>query len=59
MARDEVDTSSNDRRKRKLPAYATNDDNISADKNDVVKRMKLTSNPSQLEAREELIYCLY
>jgi hypothetical protein len=47
MARDEVDTSliTNDRRKRKLPSYANNADNISADKDAVVKRMKLTSNP--------------
>jgi hypothetical protein len=49
MARDEVDTTliTNDRRKRKLPSYATNDDNISADKIGVIKRMKNTSNPSQ------------
>ena len=54
MARDEVDISliTNDRRKRKLPAYATDADNISADKNDVVKRMKVTSNPTQDEGEE-------
>jgi hypothetical protein len=47
MARDEVDPSliTNDRRKRKLPSYASNADNISADKDEIVKRMKLTSNP--------------
>ena len=58
MARDEVDISliTNDRRKRKLPAYATNADNISADKNDVVKRMKLTSNPTQAEEGEESFF---
>lgn len=46
MARDEVDPSliTNDRRKRKLPSYATNKDNISADKEGVVKRMKHTIN---------------
>jgi hypothetical protein len=50
MARDEVDPSliTNDRRKRKLPAYANNTDNISADKDAIVKRMKLTSNPEDL-----------
>jgi len=44
MARDEVDPSliTNDRRKRKLGSYATNKDNISADKDGVVKRMKHT-----------------
>lgn len=49
MARDEVDLSliTNDRRKRKLPSYVTNEDNISADKEEVVKRMKHTINPSQ------------
>jgi hypothetical protein len=58
MVRDEVDTSliTNDRRKRKLPSYATNEDNISADKNDVVKRMKHTSDPSQAASCEELNY---
>ena len=46
MARDEVNTSliTNDRRKHKLPSYANNTDNISADKEEVIKRMKLTSN---------------
>ena len=54
MACDEVDISliTNDRRKRKLPAYATDADNISADKNDVVKRMKVTSNPTQDKGEE-------
>ena len=50
MARDEVDPSliTNDPRKRKLPSYATNTDNISADKNEVIKRMKKnTDKPSQ------------
>jgi hypothetical protein len=46
MARDEVDLALiiNDQRKRKLGSYATNEDNISADKEAVVKRMKLTIN---------------
>jgi hypothetical protein len=58
MARDEVDPSliTNDRRKRKLPSYANNADNISADKDEVVKRMKLTSNPSR---REQIIKSLH
>lgn len=49
MACDEVDTSliTMDRRKRKLPSYVTNKDNISADKEDMVKRMKHTINPSR------------
>jgi hypothetical protein len=44
MARDEVDPSliTDEPRKRKLPSYANNPDNISADKDEVVKRMKLT-----------------
>ena len=48
MACNEVDPSliTNDRRKRKLPSYVTNNDNISADKNEVVKRIKHTLNPS-------------
>ena len=52
MARDEVDTSliTHNRRKRELPSYANNDDNISAEKEEVVKRMKHTSNA--LRARE-------
>ena len=49
MARDEVDPSliTNDHRKCKLPSYATNSDNISADKDEIVKRMKHTSNAFQ------------
>ena len=60
MAWDEVDISliTNDRHKRKLPTYATNADNILADKNDVVKRMKLMSNPTQDEG-EESIFSIY
>ena len=39
MAHDEVDPSliTNDHRKRKLPSYATNSNNISADKDEIVK----------------------
>ena len=46
MARDEVDPSliTDEPRKRKLPSYANNTDNISADKDEVVKRMRLTGN---------------
>ena len=45
MARDEVDTSliTSEPRKRKLPSYATNNDNISADKEEIIKRMKHTN----------------
>ena len=49
MARDEVDTSliTNDHRKRKLAPYTNDPDNISADKEEVIKRMKLTSSSEQ------------
>ena len=45
MARDEVDPTliTNDRRKRKLASYATDKDNISADKEAIVNRMKVTA----------------
>jgi hypothetical protein len=62
MARDEVDTSliTTDRRKRKLPSYATNNDNISADKDDVIKRMKHTvdtnNSSNACEQSTSLIY---
>ena len=48
MACDEVDLTliTNDRRKRKLGSYAKNKDNISADKDGIVKRMKITLNAS-------------
>ena len=50
MARDKAYTSliTNDHRKWKLPSYANNIDNISADKEEVyvIKWMKLTSNPA-------------
>ena len=44
MPHDEMDPSliTNEPRKRKLAAYVTNKDNISADKDDVIKRMKRT-----------------
>jgi hypothetical protein len=56
MPRDEVDPSliTNDRRKRKLPSYATNKDNISADKEQTVKRMKQTMNSSRLDLPDEV-----
>ena len=46
MARNKVDPSliNDEPRKRKLPSYANNTDNISADKDEVVKRMRLTGN---------------
>ena len=46
MARDEVNPSliTDEPRKQKLPSYANNTDNISADKDEVVKRMRLTGN---------------
>ena len=45
MARDEVDPTliTNDRCKRKLASYATDKDNISADKEAIVNRMKVTA----------------
>ena len=45
MPRDEVDPSliTNEPRKRKLASYVTNKDNISADKEEIIKRMKHTS----------------
>ena len=54
MARDEVDPSliTNDHHKRKLPSYATNSDNISADKDEIVKRMKHTSNAFQTHEQQ-------
>ena len=46
MACDEVDPSliTSNRHKRKLLSYVTNEDNISADKDEVVKKMKHTMN---------------
>jgi hypothetical protein len=48
MARDEVDTTliTSERRKRKLTSYITNDDNISADRDETIKRLKETVNPT-------------
>ena len=53
MARDEVDPSliTDEPRKRKLPSYANNADNISADKDEVVKRMKLTGTRGKQEKK--------
>lgn len=50
MPRNEVDSSliTAEPRKRKLPSYVTNKDNISADKDEMVKRMKRTLDPSKL-----------
>ena len=49
MPRDEIDPSliTDEPRKRKLAAYVTNKDNISADKEETVKRMKCTIDPSE------------
>jgi hypothetical protein len=57
MAHDEVDSAliTNDRRKRKLASYATNDDNISADKEGVVKRMKNTIHAANNASCEQSI----
>jgi hypothetical protein len=51
MPRDEMDPSliTNEPRKRKLASYVTNKDNISADKDETVKRLKRTVDP---QARE-------
>jgi hypothetical protein len=47
MARDEVDLSliTNEGRKQKMTSYITNEDNVSADKDETVKRLKETVNP--------------
>ena len=44
MPRDEIDPSliTNEPRKRKLASYVTDKNNISADKDEVIKRMKRT-----------------
>ena len=49
MPRDEMDPSliTNEPRKRKLTSYATNKDNISADKDETVKRLKRTVDPRE------------
>jgi hypothetical protein len=49
MPRDEMDLSliTNEPRKRKLASYATNKDNISADKDETVKRLKRTVDPRE------------
>ena len=39
----------NEPRKRKLASYVTNKDNISADKEETVKRMKRTMDPGKLQ----------
>ena len=46
MTHNEVDPSliTDEPQKWKLPSYANNTDNISADKDEVVKRMRLTGN---------------
>lgn len=51
MPRNEVDSSliTNEPRKRKLAPYVTNKDNISADKDEMVKRMKRTIDPGELQ----------
>ena len=56
MPRDEMDPSliTTGPRKWKLGAYATNKDNSSADKEDIVKRMKHTMDPSELLKRHNL-----
>jgi hypothetical protein len=47
MPRDEIDPSliTDEPRKRKLASYVTNKDNISADKDETIKRMKRTVDP--------------
>jgi len=51
MPRDEIDPSliTNDTRKRKLASYVTDKNNASADKDEMVKRMKRTVDPSNCE----------
>lgn len=49
MPRIEIDPSliTNEPRKRKLAPYVTNEDNISADKDQTVKRIKRTIDPRE------------
>jgi hypothetical protein len=58
MPRNEIDPSliTDEPRKRKLPSYVTNKDNISADKDETVKRMKRTHDPSKWHKRLTLFF---
>lgn len=49
MPRNEIDPSliTNEPRKRKMAAYVTNEDNMSADKDETVKRLKRTVGPCE------------
>ena len=49
MPLDEIDPSliTNEPRKRKLASYVTNKDNISADEDEMVRRMKHTADPHE------------
>ena len=51
MPRNKIDPSliTDEPRKRKLASYVTNKDNISADKDETVKRMKHTMDPGKLQ----------
>ena len=56
MPRNEVDPSliTNEPRKRKLASYVTNKDNISADKDEMVKRIKCTIDPGEYHNRSSM-----
>ena len=60
MPRNEIDPSliTNEPRKRKLASYVTNKDNISADKEETVKRMKRTMGPGKCQKKLTLLFIL-
>ena len=60
MPRNKIDPSliTDEPRKRKLASYVTNKDNISADKDETVKRMKRTMDPGKLQNKLTLFLLL-
>jgi hypothetical protein len=56
MARNEVDASLivNEPRKRRIPSYITNDDNNSADKAELIKRLKTTFNLEERQTSSDI-----
>ena len=60
MPRTEIDPSliTNEPRKRKLASYVTNKDNISADKDEIVKCMKCTIDPGSKRHKRLILFLL-
>ena len=60
MPCNEIDPSliTDEPRKRKLASYVTNKDNISADKEETVKRMKCTMGPGKCQKKLTLLFIL-